>query len=188
MYENDRWLKNKCTGFLRKVGVKKSDIIFDCCCGEGNYTIPAARISGSNGIVYAMEMNRNKLHTLREKFKSEGLKNIKIMEREFNESVPLHDESVDIILLYDIFWYFSTGDMRLASLLNESQRILKDDGIVSVYPQHIDLGILKQTILDAGFKLDKGISETIIHEDRLQKGYIWNFKKHRNGSKIKSRD
>jgi len=177
MDEKDIWLKNKCISFMRKVGVKKSDIIFDCCCGEGNYTIPAARISGVNGIVYAMEKNRNKLRTLRDKFESEGLKNIKIIEREFNESIPLHDESVDIILLYDIFWYFSAGDMRLRSLLNECKRILKHDGALSVYPQHIDLSILKQTIIDAGFKLEREISETVIHDDRLQDGYIWNFKK-----------
>ena len=63
MIKVDKWTKEYSVKFLKEVGIKKGDTIFDCCCGEGNYTIPAARIAGKNGTVYAMDMNKNKLGT-----------------------------------------------------------------------------------------------------------------------------
>jgi ubiquinone/menaquinone biosynthesis C-methylase UbiE len=177
MSETDKWVNKYGVIFLRQAGIKKGDIVFDCCCGEGNYTIPAAKISGSNGTVYAMDMNKDKLDRLREKFYLENLKNISIIELEFDRSVPLTDGSVDIVLLYDIFWYFSAYDEKLKLLLEESYRILKDYGLISVYPEHTDSGKLKQVILNSGFKLDREISGIIIHEHRLQKKYVWNFSK-----------
>jgi len=173
MFETDKWTKKYGIKFLRAAGIKKGDIIFDCCCGEGNYTIPAAKITRKNGMVYAMDMNKNKLDALREKFNLENL----IIELEFVKSVPLDSGSVDIVLLYDIFWYFSTYDKRLKLLLKESYRILKDYGLISVYPEHIDSDRLKKIILNSGFKLDREISDIIIHEHKLQKGYVWNFRK-----------
>jgi len=38
MIEVDKWTKEHSVKFLEEVGIKKGDIIFDCCCGEGNYT------------------------------------------------------------------------------------------------------------------------------------------------------
>jgi ubiquinone/menaquinone biosynthesis C-methylase UbiE len=177
MSDTDRWIKKYGEIFLRQAGIKKGDIIFDCCCGEGNYTIPAAKISGRNGTVYAMDMDKDKLDRLREKLYSENLKNISVIELEFDRSLPLTDRSVDIVLLYDIFWYFSNYDEKLKLLLEESYRILKDCGSVSVYPEHTDPDRLKQVILNSGFKLDREFSAIIIHEHRLQKKYVWNFRK-----------
>ena len=177
MIEVDKWTKEHSVKFLEEVGIKKGDIVFDCCCGEGNYTIPAARIAGKNGTVYAMDTNKNKLGTLKEKFNLENLINIKIIETEFKKSIPLPDKSIDIVLLYDIFWYFSIEDIRLSMLLGEVYRILKDNGLISVYPEHVDTDKLKQIITNANFRLEKELSSIVIHDNNLKKRYIWNFKK-----------
>ena len=79
MIKIDKWAKELGVKFLKEVGVRKGDIIFDCCCGEGNYTIPAAKIAGKNSTVYAMDMNKNRLSILKKKSNLENLKNIKIM-------------------------------------------------------------------------------------------------------------
>jgi len=83
MIEVNKQIKDHGVKLLKEVGIKKGDIIFDCCCGEGNYTLPAAEITNKNGMVYAMDMNKNKTDTLKQKSNLENLKNIKIIEKEF---------------------------------------------------------------------------------------------------------
>jgi ubiquinone/menaquinone biosynthesis C-methylase UbiE len=177
MIKVDKWTKEHGVKFLKEVGIKKGDIIFDCCCGEGNYTIPAARIAGKNGTVYAMDMNKNKLDTLKEKSNLENLINIKIIETEFKKSIPLPDKSIDMVLLYDIFWYFSLDDNKLHRLLDEVYRISKDNTILSVYPEHIDRHELKEIIEDSSFTMEKEFLKTLIHDNKFKKGYILNFRK-----------
>jgi len=176
MIKVDKWTKEQGIKFFKKVGIKKGDIIFDCCCGEGNYTIPAAKISGKNGMVYAMDMNKNKLDTLKEKSNLENLVNINIIEKEFKKSIPLPDKSVDMVLLYDIFWYFSIEDIRLPVLLDEVYRILKNNGLLSIYPEHVDANKLKLIIINANFRLEQEFFNSLIHNNNLKKGYIWNFR------------
>ena len=183
MIKVDKWTKEHVVKFLKEVGIKKGDIIFDCCCGEGNYTLPAAEITNKNGMVYAMDMNKNKLDTLKKKSNLENLINIKIIEKEFKKIMPLPDKSIDMVLLYDIFSYFSINDMRLSILLGEVYRILKDNGLISVYPEHVDTDKLKQKIINANFRLDKELFDTIIHDNNIKKGYIWNFRKVRKALK-----
>jgi ubiquinone/menaquinone biosynthesis C-methylase UbiE len=177
MTEAHKWMTYYGISFLKKAGIKKGDIIFDCCCGEGNYTIPAARIVGRDGLVYAMDMNKDKIKNLKDKSDLRNLKNIKIIEEEFKKVIPLAGKSIDIVFLYDIFWYFSIDDNRLPLLLNEAHRILKDDCIISVYPEHIDRDKLKQLIIESDFVLEKEISSLLIHDNSLTRGIIWNFKK-----------
>jgi len=177
MTKVDKWTKKHGVKFLKEVGIKKGNIIFDCCCGEGNYTLTAARIADQNGLVYAMDMSKDKIIKLKEKSNLENLKNIKIIEKEFKKVIPLADKSIDIALLYDIFWYFSVEDIKLSVLLDEVYRILKDKGLISIYPEHTDTKKLKQIIINANFKLEKEFSSFLIHDNNLQKGYILNFKK-----------
>jgi ubiquinone/menaquinone biosynthesis C-methylase UbiE len=177
MVEIDNHIKKQAIKLLKKLGIKKGDIIFDCCCGEGNYTIPAANIINKNGTVYAMDMNKSKINKLKEKSNSENIRNIEIIEKEFKKIIPLADKSIDIVLLFDIFWYFSINDIKLPILLGEVYRILKDNGLISVYPEHVDTDRLKQIISNANFRLVKELSSIVIHDNNLKKGYIWNFKK-----------
>jgi len=177
MTETDKWENDYGVSFLEQVGIKRGDIVFDCCCGEGNYTLPAARIVGKDGLVYALERNKDKIKMLKEKSSFKNLSNIKIIEKEFDEVLPLPDKSIDILLLYDIFWYFSIENSRLPVLLHEAYRILKDSGLVSIYPEHIDRERLKKIIINNRFYLEQEISGLLVHDNHLIKGYIWNFKK-----------
>lgn len=177
MFNKNNWIKNDSIKLLKKVGVKEGNIVLDCCCGEGNYTLPAARIVDREGLVYAMEMNKNKINILKEKSSKTSLKNIKVIEKEFKEALPLPDKSIDIVLLFDIFWFFSIENNKLSLLLKETYRILKDSGIISIYPEHIDKEKLKQTIINSHFNLEKEICDFLIHDNNIKKGCIWNFKK-----------
>jgi len=177
MIKINKWTKEHSVKFLKEVGIKKGDIIFDCCCGEGNYTIPAARIAGKNGTVYAMDMNKDRIDILKEKSNLENLKNIKIIEKEFKKVIPLPDKSMDMVFLYDIFTHFSIENTRLSILLDEVYRILKDNGSISVYPEHVDKEKLKKVVINANFRLEKETRSFLIHDNNIKKGCIWDFRK-----------
>ena len=173
----DRLINKDIVKVLREAGIKKGQKILDCCCGAGNYTLPAALIVGEKGIVYALDRNKEKLDSLKKKSDAGKLKNIEIIEKEFESNIPLSDKSIDTVLLYDIFWYFSLEDKKLPKLLDEVYRILKNGAIISVYPEHINTEKLKERIRDAKFQLEREFYRTIIHDDSLKKGRILNFRK-----------
>ena len=171
------WLKYQGIRFLEKVGIKKDYIVFDCFCGEGNYTIPAARLVGSSGWVYALDRDNYKIETLRKRAADARIKNIEIINEEFSTDLPLNNKSIDVVLLYDVFWYYFPEDKELALLLNEIHRLIRDEGFLSVYPEHIDCNSLQSAIEQSGFIVTNQFYTQLVHDNGLKRGYILNFKK-----------
>jgi len=168
---------------LREVGIKESQTVLDCCCGSGIYTTAAAQLIGEKGLVYAIDTNSEKLKGLRRTIKSRKLKNIKIMEENVESKIPLPNSSVDIVLLYDIFWYFRPKENKLKGLLQEVYRVAKSTALISVYPAHLDLHelkSLKSEMESKCFNLESEYSEQLVHEGRIEKGRLLNFKKTKN--------
>ena len=174
-----KWLEGIGERFLRKVGIRRGQVVLDFGCGSGNYTIPIAKIVGSEGIVYALDKNARSLDKLMRKAELEGLRNIRRMDTSGEVKIRLSDNSVDVVLLYDIFWYFPPWDPKLTKLLAEVYRISKPGALISVLPKHVDPIRLKDKVEDAGFKLKNKLSGIIIHDGTLEEGYVLNFiKKH----------
>jgi SAM-dependent methyltransferase len=168
---------------LKEVGIKKGQTVLDCCCGSGIYTTAAAQLVGEKGLVYAVDTNSEKLKDLRRTVKSRKLKNVKIMEENVELKIPLPNSSIDIVLLYDIFWYFRPKENKLSRLLQEVYKVAKSTALISVYPAHLDLHELKHfkdEIENKGFSLEKEYSKQLIHEGRIEKGRLLNFKKTNN--------
>ncbi len=53
--------------FLTSSGAKKGLVILDFGCGSGTYTIPAAKLVGATGRVYAVDINSTALDRLERK-------------------------------------------------------------------------------------------------------------------------
>ena len=169
--------ESKCTEILKRTGVSEGQILLDFGCGSGNYAIPAAKIVGNEGKVYALDKDAYKLKELARRANSDGLNNLETIETGGEPNSGLEDSSVDVVLLYDIFWYFPITDPRLARLLKEAYRVLSEDGLMSVYPEHIEIEELKQEIERAGFRLQNRFSGQLIHDGSPQQGQIFNFGK-----------
>ncbi len=168
---------------LREVGIKKGQTVLDCCCGSGIYTTAAAQLVGEKGLVYAIDTNSERLKDLRHTVKSRKLKNVKIMEENVELKIPLPNSSIDIVLLYDIFWYFRPKENKLTKLLQEVYRVAKAKATISVYPAHLDLHELKHfkdEVENKGFSLESEYSKQLVHEGRIEKGRLLNFKKTNN--------
>ena len=163
---------------LEKAGIKTGKTVLDFGCGSGTYTIPAAEIAGKKGIVYALDKDKKVLDELMQKAESAGLRNIKRIDASGELKIPLADESVDIVLLYDVFhsYYFSqVADRR--KLLEEVYRVSKRDALISVWPKHME-SEAKEEIENANFYLECEYSGTLIHDNEdLEKGEVLNFRK-----------
>ena len=163
---------------LKKAGIKRGKTVLDFGCGSGTYTIPAAKIVGEEGKVYALDKDKKVLAQLMQKAESAGLGNIKRIDTSGELKLPLEDESVDIVLLYDVFhsYYFSqVADRR--KLLEEVYIVSKRDAIISVWPKHME-SEAKEEIESANFYLEREYSGMLIHDDKdIEKGKVLNFRK-----------
>ncbi|MFC2007031.1 class I SAM-dependent methyltransferase [Chloroflexota bacterium] len=175
-----RWLEADGEISLKKIGIKKDDIVLDFGCGVGNHTIPAAKIAGENGKVYALDKDKEVLNNVLPKAEIYGLNNIEIMKTAGELEVNLGDASVDVVLLYDVLHSprASLGADDRKELLNEVHRILKPDGFLSVYPMHADLKEVKEEIESSSFYLENEYFGTLLlYTGKLRNDQILNFKR-----------
>ncbi|MFP3951758.1 MAG: class I SAM-dependent methyltransferase [Candidatus Bathyarchaeia archaeon] len=172
--EVEGWLKRGVT-LLRRIGLEEGQIMLDFGCGKGNYALPASIIVGEGGIIYALDKNGWALDVLMRRARSHGLSNIVRMETSGEVDINLEESHVDMVLLYDVFWYFPIYDERLPRLLDEINRICKPGGTLSVYPKHIDSEKLCVKITQHGFALREICTCTLLHNGGLETDRIYNF-------------
>lgn len=163
---------------IRSVGVKAGQSVLDFGCGSGIYTIPVARVVGNRGKVYALDKDRKVQDNLMKSADSAGLANIRKLDTPGGTQIALANDSVDVVLLFDVFhdYYFSSAGER-QDLLGEIRRILKKGGILSVYPKHMETEA-KAEIESAGFSLENQLTINLVHDKTdIERGQIMNFKK-----------
>ena len=184
----ETWEKENGVKFLRKVGLRPGQIILDFGCGVGNYTIPAARIVASTGFVYAIDKERQAVSELRQKAQANNLKNIKVMKASGQIELDFESESIDIVLFYDVLHYHEKEERE--KLYRQAYRVLKQDGLFSVYPKHtleddpirefrsVSVSDVKQEIEDSKFVFERKFCDLISHDDSLNQGCVLNFTKY----------
>ena len=171
-------LESRAIEVLERIGFRRGQVILDFGCGTGTYTIPVASIVGEQGRVYALDKDREALDELMQKAELAGLRNIERMETSGKLEIGLTDESVDVVLLFDVFhsYYFPQAGER-KRLLKEIYRVMKPSAFMSVWPKHME-SEAESEIENAKFRLEKEIAETLIHDNKdLERGKISNFKK-----------
>ncbi|MBN1349592.1 methyltransferase domain-containing protein [candidate division KSB1 bacterium] len=181
MSDNDLWLRKYSQKVLTEVGLKNGQTVLDFGCRIGNYTIPAAMIVGHAGNVYALDKNQESLNELMQRSKSHGLENIERIDATDEVKIPLPDESVDVVLLYDVIHLVNNRK----KLFYEVCRIAKQNALISVLPKHFRKEMhmnLEHVKNETGktFSFEKKIFRRIDHDDKLQKGHILNYRKKQN--------
>ena len=177
----ETWLKGDGEFFLKDMGIKKGQIVLDFGCGDGHYTIPAAKVVGKEGLVYAQDKDKGALDELMKKAKAEGLENISIIKTEGELKIDLKDKSLDAVLLYDILHYHEINERR--KIYDEVYRILKNGGLLSVFPRHhkeymhLELEGVRKEIEKANFYFKGKFFKRLIHDDNYVKDYVFNFRK-----------
>jgi ubiquinone/menaquinone biosynthesis C-methylase UbiE len=181
-----RWIEHEGVTYIRELGINMGQVIVDFGCNTGHYTIPAARVVGSNGIVYAIDQEQTAINQLIKIAQNEGLDNI-ISIVSSKPVICLPAASVDAVFIYDVLHYLNRYERK--KLFKSVNTALKDDGILSVFPKHNQLNqpmwhlaelsiddIVKE-IENHHFTLIKKADKRLIHDDTLETGIIINFKK-----------
>jgi ubiquinone/menaquinone biosynthesis C-methylase UbiE len=183
----ERWEREAGVEFLKEIGIKSGRAILDFGCRVGHYTIPAARIVGNGGIVYALDKEQQALNELQQKAIYLNLKNIRTINTSGQIQIDLEKDSIDVVLFYDVLHYHEKEERE--KLYQEAFRVLKQEGSLSVYPKHtlednplqqfkeLNLDDVKREIEDSGFHFEQKHCGIISHDDGLNKGCVLNFRK-----------
>jgi arsenite methyltransferase len=112
---------------LRVAEIEQGETILDVGCGAGIDSVLAARRTGPEGRVIALDFLPEMLRRTSEAAAEAGLENIETLEGEM-EAIPLPDESVDHVV--------SNGVINLSArkrrVLAECARVLRSGGKLSV--------------------------------------------------------
>jgi ubiquinone/menaquinone biosynthesis C-methylase UbiE len=178
-----KWLRRRGEFFVRESGVSREQSVLDFGCGEGNYAIPAARVVGPRGRVYAADRDEQKLKVLARAAREEGIENLTTLHAPEGERVRLRPRSVDVVLLYDVLHrgYFPEDHQR-AGALRAIRRALKPQGLLSCYPTHLrKYGMTFERVLrevrGAGFSLVGERRTILIHDGSRTRGRVFSFVK-----------
>lgn len=129
---------------LQEAGVKPGHHVLDFGCGPGSFSLAAARLVGGTGKVYALDIHPLALKNVQRKSEKKGLRNIEVIPSDCATGLP--DQSLDVVLLYDVYHELKAHDAVLAEL----SRVLKREEILSFSDHHLKekdilLGITKSS-------------------------------------------
>ena len=123
--------KSRILQLLKEANLKSGDIILDYGCGPGNYSVPAAQIVGDKGKVFAADM-----HPLSAQFVLKNARKAQVSNIETiltSCKTGLNENSIDVILLFDVFHYFK----EIKPIFSELKRVLKPDGTLALEIHHM---------------------------------------------------
>ena len=84
-----RWLETLGENFVRRIGLKPGQTVVDFGCSQGNYSIPAAKVVGNTGRVYALDRDREALRELAKLKDADGLSNVIPILIAKDQQIPL---------------------------------------------------------------------------------------------------
>jgi SAM-dependent methyltransferase len=120
---NTREGEERCSLLLANLGLKPQMVVCDLGCGNGFYTAPIAKLI-PEGHVYAVDIQIEMLELLRTRLEEDGISNVTpVLGTELNPLLP--PESVDMVLLVDVYHEFAYPEQMLAAI----RRALKSDGV-----------------------------------------------------------
>ena len=141
---------------LSEVPIKPGDTVLDFGCGPGSYTFIVAKIVGPQGRVVALDIHPLAIKHVENLAKSRGMDNVAVVQSDGDTG--LADESVDVILLFDIFHLLNDPNR----ILRELHRVLKPEGFLCANDPHMPEESLIAGVAGAGLFETKHRAEHVI--------------------------
>jgi SAM-dependent methyltransferase len=111
---------------LTAAGIQKGHQVLEVGCGPGYFTIPAAKMVGETGSIYAIDIVPRAIETVVRKLHRSGLGNVKATVTDAS-GTGLESSSIDIVLLFGVI-----HRLPLDQVLPEMHRVLKPEGLIAV--------------------------------------------------------
>ena len=141
------WLRPR-EEILKDVEIESGFHMLDYGCGPGSYSIVAARLVGTKGKVYSLDIHPLAIERVQTAASKNGLNNIETIHSD--RATGLEADTVDVVLLADIFHMI--GEQNL--VLEELNRVLKPKGTLAFSDHHMkEKEILSKVTSGGLFKL-----------------------------------
>ncbi len=111
---------------LQQIGLKPGMCFMDIGCGNGFFTLPAARMVGAKGLAYALDTSSSALAEIEKKARSENLENIRLAPGRAEDQV-LCEGCADIVFFGIVLHDFEDPSL----VLKNCRRMLKKHGILA---------------------------------------------------------
>jgi ubiquinone/menaquinone biosynthesis C-methylase UbiE len=135
---------------LKEVGIKPGFRVLDYGCGPGSYIMPLAELVGESGKVYALDIHPLAIRKVQNIVSKRKLANVDTIHSDCQTGLP--NNSLDVVLLYDIFHHLSDPN----KILKELHRVLKPDGVLSFSDHHMEEDEILSGVTSSGlFRLSK---------------------------------
>ncbi|MEA3490242.1 MAG: class I SAM-dependent methyltransferase [Candidatus Omnitrophota bacterium] len=181
-----KWIEKGCPEFFRGIGIREGQTLLDFGCGEGFYTIPASKVVGKNGKVYALDKDNAALDKLKRKIGQGNVKNVELINE--GTKIPLKDNSVDVVLFYDVIHLVGKNNRSTVKdrmkFYKAIRRVTNENALVSVYPTHLTTHTdvtskqeVRKEIEKAGFKFEREVHSELVHDNSMVRGCVLNFRR-----------
>jgi ubiquinone/menaquinone biosynthesis C-methylase UbiE len=116
---------------VKEVGIQEGFRVLDYGCGSGSYITAVVELVGKSGKVYALDIQPLAIEMVKKIVATRQLTNVETILSD--RRTGLADNSVDRVLLYDVFHDLTDPN----GVLEELHRVLKLDGILSFSDHHL---------------------------------------------------
>jgi len=116
---------------LKEVDIQPGFRVLDYGCGPGGYVAGTVKMVGKSGKVYALDLHPLAIRRVQDIARKKQLANVETICSDCKTGLP--DDSVDVVLLYDVLSWLSGQQ----AILTELHRVLKKDGTLSFSNHHM---------------------------------------------------
>jgi ubiquinone/menaquinone biosynthesis C-methylase UbiE len=135
---------------VHEVGLKRGFQVLDYGCGPGGYVPAVSEAVGASGKLHTLDLNPLALEMVKKTATKKNLTNVATIQSDCDTGLP--DESLDVVLLYDVFH----GLANQNAVLKELYRVLKPYGVLSFSDHHMKEKEIASKIWASGlFKFQK---------------------------------
>jgi len=138
---------------IKQLFLKPGAVVVDMGAGMGAFSIASAKQVGKNGIVYAVEVQRQLLNVIDQNAKHVGVGNIRVVwgDIERDHGTKLADHVADVVILANTLFQVENKD----ATITECVRLLKKGGLPTGQAGQLLVVDWKETSIGAGPRPDQ---------------------------------